>query len=454
MRPRIELAENLYKLNTSLWFRPTIMTITSGILAFVTVEIDKRIGFSSVGMLASGVDDARAILSSITSSMLTVTTVTFSIMMVALVLASQQFSPRIIRNVMRDTPSQYVLGAFIGTFVYSLLVLGRVTNTENLRFVPIISLATSIIMTMIAIAAFIYFIHHIAETIQAHELIAQAGDRTLEVMKRHYPERLGVGITVDQAPELPATEPVIICSRKGGYVQAIDPVMLLRLAQDHDLVIEMLRTVGDFVPKGNPLMRMWERQSEPSPLFFREHHAIFEDVFELGRERTLFDDVLFGLRQMVDIALKAISPAINDPNTASNAIDHIGNVLVQATRHPDPLRYRVDDQGILRVIVASATFSDMLNTSLNQIRHYSSAEPTITSRLLNMLNEVAFATDDPDRRGLLWKHALMIVRSADRNIHEPYDRQRVNQRLTTLADTLGMNVETKLLDINKFQTME
>lgn len=454
MRPRIELAENLYKLNTSLWFRPTIMTITSGILAFITVEIDKRIGFSSVGILSSGVDDARAILSSITSSMLTVTTVTFSIMMVALVLASQQFSPRIIRNVMRDNPSQYVLGAFISTFVYSLLVLGRVTNTENLRFVPIISLATSIVMTLFCIAAFIYFIHHIAETIQAHELIAQAGDRTLEVMNRRFPETAGVGVAAEQVPDLPATTPTLICCRKGGYVQAIDPIVLMTLAQEHDLVIEMVRAVGDFVPTGNPLMRVWQRRSEPSPMFFRELHGLFEDVFELGRERTLFDDVLFGLRQMVDIAMKAISPAINDPNTASNAIDHIGNVLVYAARRPDASRYRVDQQGILRVIAPSADFSDMLNTALNQIRHYSSSEPTITSRLLNMLNEVAFATDDPDRRGLLWKHALMIVRGADRNIHEPYDRQRVNQRLTTLADTLGLNVETKLLDINKFQTME
>ncbi|MBM7846130.1 DUF2254 domain-containing protein [Herpetosiphon giganteus] len=439
MRITRELENQYHKLDSSLWFRPTLIAIGSAILAFITVEFDRVFDVDRVFFLRAGIDDARAILSSVTSSMLTVTTVTFSIIMVALVLASQQFSPRIIRNVMRDTPSQYVLGTFIGTFIYSLLVLGQINDQAALIFVPILSLATSILLTLLSIVAFIYFVHHIAETIQASVLIARAAERTIDVLDRRFPETLGHAMEHIPAPPTPSTPSTTIHNPKGGYIQAIDPVPLLALAQRFDVVVYMDRAVGDFVPTGNPLLHMF-----PQRQLDRDAIAEFQDVFEFGLERTLFDDVLFGIRQLVDIALKAISPAVNDPSTAINAIDLLSDVLAQAIRRPEQSPCRYDEFDQLRVVANTITFRQMLGTAINQIRQYAKSEIAVTARLLVLLNEVALASNDQERRAMLWEQACIITRGADQGISDPYDRAYINEHLQTLANTLAISAAQRI----------
>lgn len=447
MRVKLELQNRWDTLMSSLWFRPTIITVSLTVSAFITVALDRIVDDRSFGFLQASVDDARAILSAIISSMLTVTTVTFSIIMVALVLASQQFSPRIIRNFLRDAPFQHVLGIFIGTFVHSLLVLAQTSSIENRIFVPIISMTFSVILTLTSIVAFIYFIHHVSEAIQVNIIIARSAEKTLDVVEKHFPENLGHAAEEHSSrPDYTHGTPLIITSRIAGYIQSVDSVGLLDLAQEYDIVIVMERAIGDFVPCGNPLLTVW-----PAKLLSTTQVNALQDSYEIGDERTLFDDVLFGLRQLVDVALKAISPAVNDPSTAVTCLDHLANILVQAARRPDSAQYRYDDDGQLRVVARVVDFDQMLAISFNQIRQYATSDVAVTLRMLEVLHEIGLATTDSARRAVIWRHTQMIARGAERGIIEPFDRELINDRITHLAQLFDKPVAMLLLPVDAMQ---
>ncbi len=442
---RLHLRASLDELKSSLWFRPAVITVLSAILAVVSLSLDQHYQFKGLPFLNPGVDDARSILTSITSSMLTVTSVTFSIIMVALVLGSQQFSPRILRNFMRDTASQYVMGIFIGTYMFSLLVLGRVTDTKNIIFVPTVSLFMSIVLSTLSIGSFIFFIHHIAERIQANNIISHVAHETIELMHDRFPETLGLSFDDEEiSRRLPDAPAGVLGAPKAGYVQAIDPHRLLKLAIDQNLVLKLERSIGDFVPHGNPLLRFWPERA--LPLLVVDELA---DCFEIGNERTMFEDVLFGLRQLVDIAVKALSPAVNDPTTAGNCVDYLGNVLVHAARLPDPATFRYDSERQLRVVVQGVTFAEMLDMAFNQIRQYAANDVAVTLRLLTLLGEIAFATNAADRHAVIWRHVRMITRAADHGIHEPCDRAEINKRVYRLAELLDRPPGRALLTVDE-----
>jgi uncharacterized membrane protein len=210
---------------------------------------------------------------------------------------------------------------------------------------------------------------------------------------------------------------------------------LLHLAQHNAWIIQVERCVGDFVARGALLLSLHPGQKVSQELLDALYSA-----FDIGTERTLFGDVLFGIRQLVDIALKAISPAINDPTTAVNSIDYLTNLLLYAARHADVADRFYDDKVRLRVIAPRPTFIKMLDLAFDQIRHYSSSEVTITLRLLDALAEIAQATGDPDRHAAIWKHAAMISRNVDRTIHEPLERAKINERLREIAARCGAHL--------------
>jgi uncharacterized membrane protein len=442
MRIGLEIRNGWDRLLSSLWFRPAVLTGGIALSAFATVQVDRVVG-DNWRLFQASVDDARAILSSITSSLLTVTTVTFSILMVALVLASQQYSPRVIRNLMRDARPQYVLGLFIGTFLYSLLVLAQTSSITDRVFVPLFSIVFSVVLTLISIVAFIFFIHHVAESIQATSIIGQAAASTAELLEQRFPASIGEsGDDAALEDTRPVGQPTAVPSAQAGYIQSVDATLLLDLAERDDLVVEMARAIGDFVPAGNPLLYVWaERPLTPGQA------AALQDTYEIGAERTFFDDVLYGFRQLADIALRAISPAVNDPTTACMSIDHMTNILVQAARQPDPAPYRYDRAGRLRIIARGVDFAQMLAGAFSQIRQYAARDVAVTLRLLEGLTEIALATAEPERQTIIWQHAAMIARGAERGIPEPGDRELVNERLRRLSGLLDRPAAPLLLTL-------
>ena len=425
-------------LQSSLWFRPTLFTLIAVMLAFVSTAVDQRM--TPPEFLNTDANSARALLSAIASSMLTVTSLTFSIIMVALVLASQQFSPRVLRNYMSDHVSQNVLGIFIGTFVFTLLVLGRINEQEPTPFVPVFSILFSFVLTLLSVGGFIYFVHHMAKTIHVSDITMRVARHTVALLDEPllqldpFPQTAAAATSMQQGAAVPALHP--------GYVQAIDFHGLLLVAVEKDVVVRLARLVGDYVPQGALLLDVFPASALDEALCKTLYHHI-----DIGEERTMFQDVRFGVRQLVDIALRALSPAVNDPTTAVNCIDHLSNILIQAAQRPDPATHYQDEAGALRVITPVVTFVDLVDLSFAQVRHYAQRDLSVTVRLLQVLAEVARFTESPQRQQALWRHAAMISRGANKGIQEPLDREQVNEAIVQLAEQLGERPQALLLPV-------
>lgn len=431
-------------LQSSLWFRPIIAVLLAVAMAIGSIRLDSHIARLDPFQMAP--DNARLILSAIANSMLTVVALTFSTIMVVLVLASQQFSPRILGNFARDHVSQNVLSTFIGTFVYSLLVMGWIDKTGQDLSIPVLPVIIAIILALLSVAALIYFIDHIAKSVQVNYIIAEIDKQTIAGLHTIFSDATQNDSRAATAtmPPLSAEEGATVATIKAGYIQAIDFDELVGIGQEYNIVVKLERMVGDFVAKKSVLLRAWPQTTRSDEVDER-----LMDAFEIGVTRTMFQDTLFGLRQLVDMALKAISPAINDPTTAVTCLDALSNILLQAARYPDPPAYYCDDSSVVRLITQPVTFKAMVDLAFDQIRQYARSEVTVSLRLLEVLAEIAQVTSEPQRRDILWQHAGMISRGVEQGVLEPLDRQKMNDRLKLIAQQLGQRPDNVLLAVDE-----
>lgn len=426
-------------LQSSLWYRPAIYTVLAIVLALIAPSIDQMTTWKFYDI---GADNARAVLSSIASSMLTVVTLTFSILMVSFTLASQQFSPRILRTFTRDRASQHVMGLQIGTFLYSLLVMVRVNDVGNTTFVPLLSVLGAIGFSMVGIGAFIYFVDHISRSIRVNYIIANIGEQTVALLHDETPEQVEAYTRqADRELALQQETSTTLAAPSAGYLQGVDVERLVKIAEEHDLLLEMTCRTGDFIPRGRPLL-----QIHPADKVDKALCEELQNQFDLGTERTMFEDVLFGIRQLVDIALKALSPGINDPTTAMNCLDYLTNILVQAARQPHRPAHLCDEAGEVRLLVRNITFAAMVELAFHQIRHYGAGDALVVARTLDALTEITAATEVSERRTVLWRYVLMVRRSADKGLTDPQDRRQVNACLSAAARQMGYPVADLLLD--------
>lgn len=438
MNWRLRLGTSWHDLQSSLWFRPAAAALIAVVLAIGITTVDQMPYFTAPTLLRIGADSARAVLGTIAGAMLAVVGMIFSILMVVLVLASQQFSPRILRNFARDPISQNVLGIFIGTFVYSLLVLARISEHEDRVFTPVFSVTGAIALAIIAIGAFIYFIDHITKTIRISYIVSGISRQAETLLQKMAEDDSGgKAANEEQAQkEWQPTEATAVASPRPGHIQAIDYGALVHFAQEHDLLIKIERQVGDFITRNGVLLALLPGQKLSQTLLDELYSA-----FDIGTERTMYGDVLFGIRQLVDIALKALSTAVNDPSTAVNAIDYLDNILVQAAHQGDASERFYDSAGKLRLLAPRPTFVMMLDLAFDQLRQHSSREVTITLRLLDALAEIAQVTQEPTRHAAIWRHVAMISRGVDPHITEPLERAKINERLREIAARCGVTLE-------------
>jgi uncharacterized membrane protein len=324
-----------FQLRNSLWFIPALWVMGAGCLAILATWIDSvtpAIGRDLPLVFGGGPDGARSVLSSIAGSTITVAGVTFSITIVALQLASSQFSPRVLRDFMRDRLSQSVLGSFIGTFFYSLVVLRSIRSADETgpEFVPAVAVTLGIAFAVLAVAMLVYFIHHISTRIQVSSIVAGIAHATERAIERAM-EDDGSYQRVPEGErqhglshaERPDGEPGRLPAATSGYLQLIDRRGIVATADELDLVVRLELRPGDWVQEGAPLFVVWPAGAADDELADRLHERV-----TIGAERSLEQDPAFGLRQLVDVAVKALSPGINDPTTAR-------------TRWPAPLRCRV-----------------------------------------------------------------------------------------------------------------
>ncbi len=425
-------------LRASLWFLPGLIVVCSVVLAVALVEIDGRVRPEFLAeyprLFGAGAEGSRGMLGAIAGSMITVAGVTFSITIVALSLASSQYTPRILRNFMSDRWNQAVLGVFVGVFTYCIVVMRTVRGGDEGVFVPSLAVTFAVFLAILGIGFLIFFIHHTAESIQASSVIASAAHETTAAVDRLFPEEVGRGAGgAESAPtgeELSGDAWQEVVSTSTGYVQSVDEDALLGVAAEHDTVLRMECGVGDFVVEGGSLASL--ALDSPPEEATAERLA---GAYTISRFRTVEQDAAFGVRQIVDIALKALSPGVNDTTTAVTCVDYLSAICarVAGRRTPDARRYH---EGRLRVLARGATFQSLLDEAFDQIRESAEGNAAVILRMLRALGAVARRTADGRRLSHVAAHAVRLRSLADRSIKSEYDRARIDRAAAELTLTL------------------
>ncbi|MEO8287054.1 MAG: DUF2254 domain-containing protein [Chloroflexota bacterium] len=445
------------QLRGSLWFIPSLAMLAAIALAAAMVTLDRTIGpelISKVPLVfEAGPEGARQVLSTIAGSVLTVSGVVFSFTILAFSLASSQYSPRILYNFMEDRTNQIVLGVLLGSFVYCLLVLRTVkledSSIVSTTFVPSLSVTAAILLALLDLGLFIFYLHHIATSITAYHIINRVGEVALSSVEHTFteepaPQEHSTALTERPAPNF--TEAVRATA--AGYLQEIDLESLARLAAQHNSLVEVSRRVGDFVTDGKLLARL----AVPQPLS-QEARSHFIDAFVLGARRTQQHDPLFALTQLCDVALKALSPGINDPTTALMCLDQIERVLSRAATLHSPTRVQCDSSGAQRVFSYAVSFSELADQAFQGIRHYGVAEASdvrLACKLLEVMAAIAEQTADMAHHAVLYSHAFAVVDAADRALVAPADRTMLNSTLASLSEgSLPPNWELPPLKVSQ-----
>lgn len=431
-------------LRTSFWFVPTLMVSVAIALALTTITFDE-LGVSLVNKFSwtytRGPEGARAILSTVASSMMTVAVTAFSITIVALQLASSQFGPRLLRNFMRDTGNQIVLGTFISTFIYCLLVLRTIRVEEDSDFVPHLSVTCSVLLAIVSIGVLIYFIHHAAASIQADTVIAEVGQELNKAIDRLFPQKIGEGKSMENQTiknhNIPAkldTESCSIKALKSGYIQAIDRDKLMAIAKENDILIWIKYHPGIFIVCDSDLLLVF-----PDYVVTKKLVKQINKTIVFGHQRTQQQDLKFCIDQLVEIAVRALSPGINDPFTAIRCIDRLSEALCHLAKRNIPSPYRYDDENKLRVIANPIAFDEVVDAAFNQIRQYSKSSVAVTMRLLEAISIIAKHAQSQSQKEALLRHAQMIERGSQEAISEECDRQDIQKEYLTALQSLDYN---------------
>lgn len=446
-RSKGRLASLWESVNSSLWFLPTVATASVVALFVLTYWLDTLVQgeISGIPVLISGDPDAvRSLLATISESLITVLAMTFSITIVALQLASSQYSPRLLRSFMADRGVQTVLAAYIATFVYAQLVL-RVTGTSGRGtggLNPAVSVTVAVILALVCIGLFIYYLQHVSNMIQSSTIVQKAQEdsvRTIAGLRDL--DASGTGAGPDSLPEeLARGEPLVVYAAKSGYVQRLDLDHFARaIAEDaRGKVVAALVPAGPghFVSAGLPLVRLW-----PAGSLGRDGERGVHEAFVFGKERSFEQDFAFGLRQLADIALKGLSPGVNDPTTAMQAMDRMEAILIALSSKALPDRVREREVGGVRVVVEVARYGydDIVGVAFDQIRRaaFTSGQVAVLDRLLEILERLVSINESPYRRRALWARALTVARLAPSLLDDPRDAANLILRAVPVGAVLA-----------------
>lgn len=367
------------RLRDKFWVVPLICAVAAALLGLALTALDDRFDTSRTlpFLFAGGPEGARSLLSAIITSMISFTGLVFSITVVVLQLTSSQFSPRVLRTFLRDWVNQIALGVFVATFVYALFVLRSVRGTAQTEtVVPQLSVTVAFGFVLASVVVFLIYIDHIAQSIRAASIVTRIAEETRAVLEDQHPADAKQRVSTPA----PATGGRRVVADRPGVVQQVDDRALLRLAKDHSVTICLLRAVGEFVPEGAPLLAV---HGEGGP----DDRALRAAV-RLGRERALDQDVAFGLRQLVDIAERALSPGINDPTTAVQVIDQLHDLLRRVATRPLLPRQQLGSSGQLAVHVPQPDFEDLVRLAVDEIAHWSADVERVQRRLEVMLHDL------------------------------------------------------------------
>ena len=368
---------------------------------------------------------AQTILSVIATAIMTVVSIIFAILLMTLTLASMQFSARILISFVRDRGTQWTLGIFLGTFSYCVAALPAARSLPH-PFSPVVTVSGAMLLALICVGWLLFFIHHISQSISVNHIVDRIARETEQVIDQLMPDPRGPHYRPSPAPYVPDEPEFPILNEVSGYIRFIDTRQLMRLARVHHLRVRVTRSVGHFVPAGVPIM-MISRRSELD----RERAVDLKGAFDIGPMRTLQQDVEFGVIQIVDIALRAISPAVNDPSTAISCIDQLTRILICWLGRFPPESLIYNPPHVLRVVLPWIGLDGLLNTAVEQIRAYAVSDAAVSLRLLRLLHDVAVTVENDSLRQLMVERGERIVAGC-RSRLPPDDLIRLEQRFAEL----------------------
>lgn len=426
------------KLRASAWTTPAIYVFFAIIFANLGLFLDRHylaIVFEHFDFLKiASVADARALVGTIATSMLAVAGVSFSSIMVTMTLASQQFGPRILRNFLKDSTSQRTLGVLIGTFVYCLLIMRGIRSYDGVTFVPQFSTLMAVAFAIISLGVFIHFIHHILNDIQAESVVADAYRGLEETIHNQFPEP-GSGET--EHPTLPTdTESWSVIANMTGYVQAIDYTALATTAKAHDALLVLETRPGAFISDHKSIVKVIDGPSfeNASQEFIKK----IQSSFLAGPVRTPEQDYEHGVRQLVEVALRSLSPGVNDPFTAMDALDYLGAALQEAFQRPLPESAFRDDDGNLRLLTKPSSHTALVEAAFNQIRQSSVEKCDVSCRLLEVLTAIAQTAKTEEQQEALLQQAVLVNQNTIPTLLNDFDRESITVRFQQFLKTCDL----------------
>ena len=433
------LRHAMYNLRGGFLIRPLTIALTLGcagaFLSWLEEEFPAASAWVPTALFPSHADPqtAQVILAGIAASMMTVVSIVFAILLMTLTLASMQFSPRIIVSFSRDRVTQWTLGIFLGTFLYCMAALPAARSLPQ-PFAPVATVLGAMVLALICVGLLLFFIHHISQAISVNHIVDRIAVETEAMIDEimPWPHRLNHHLD-DAEPLRPNPSEVAVFSEASGYIRLVDTRRLVALAKQYHVTIRVLRRVGHFVPEGIPLMMVSKGNRLPP-----EGTAELLAAFDLGPTRTLQQDVEFGVLQIVDVALKAISPAVNDPTTAINCIDQLSRILIRFASREPPEDLLYDPPGIVRASIGSIHFGRLLEAALEQIRMYSKTDVAVSLRALRALGDIAASTPDPEFRRILVEQGMRTVagcaeKLGQEELRELRARQAALESFTAIA---------------------
>ena len=433
--PRFRVSRDA--LRASLWFWPACAALAAVLLALLLLQVRPPAGAGwARWMWPTGVDAASSLLQTVATSVMTAATVTFSLTVVALQLASQQFSPRLLRDFARDARTQTVLGVLLGTYLVSITGLH---GMDPDRPVPVLVVGLVYVLGIASGVVLLFFIGHIARSLRVDTMMLNAHQGCLGVMRETYPE--SDSGEVQEFPE-PAGGTYIPASRS-GIIQVVHAEPVVRMLQQHGLTMRIDVQPGDHVTIGIPVARVWSDDGGPVP-----HDAVsrcLADALEIGYERTPEQDVALGLRQLTDIAVKAISPSINDPITAAHALGYCADLLVDLSRRRLGPEGEKDSDGVLRLVTVGRDYRYFMDLVCGPVRRFAHSEPIVLTAVQRLLRDCAANAVNDGQRAEIRRQSALVLENTASGLAAA-DEQEIRDMARRVEDALEDDLQAAFTD--------
>lgn len=420
----------MYNLRGGFLVRPLIIALALGLAGALLSWLEEVAPFVSdlvpAALFPSHADPqvAQVILAGIAGSIMTVVSIVFAIVLMTLTLASMQFSPRIIVSFSRDRVTQWTLGIFLGTFSYCMAALPA-ARSQPKPFAPVATVMGAMLLAIACVGWLLFFIHHITRAISVSNIVDRIATETEAMIDTLMPEGRTVRLNHSRS-EPPGVDETPILAEVSGYIRFVDIPNLVNAAKNCHVTLRVVRRVGQFVPAGTPLLMTTKAgRIEPEKLIE------IREAFDLGASRTLEQDVEFGILQIVDIALKAISPAVNDPTTAISSIDQLSRILIRFVSREPLSQLYFDPPGILRLSLPWIDFDHLVTSAFEQIRMYSKGDVAVSLRMLRALGDIAGAAIDAAEKERLREQARRTVAGCAERLSEE-EMQPLRMRLQSI----------------------